>query len=181
MIVELGCLPDTDRRERRRHTARAPHCSARQWTTAVAHTISSTSSSSKECHELPSPPLPPFCPLPPFSPSDLCTTHRHKSVPSRLPMLGPFDPLDSEAISVSLQLLQSLYLGHLDWKVTVRCQELIPVNQVRQAGCSWLDTLIPSWRTASPGFLLTDNILHSFTLSKTFTGQSIVLILDCFS
>ena len=96
-------------------------------------------------------------------------------------MLGPFDPLDSEAISVSLQMLQSLYLGHLDWKVTVRCQELIPVNQVRQAGCSWLDTLIPSWRTASPGFLLTDNILHSFTLSKTFTGQSIVLILDNFS
>ena len=101
--------------------------------------------------------------------------------PLRLLMLGPFDPLDSEAISVSLQLLQSLYLGHLDWKVTVRCQELIPVNQVRQAGCSWLDTLIPSWRTASPGFLLTDNILHSFTLSKTFTGQSIVLIMDCFS
>ena len=101
--------------------------------------------------------------------------------PLRLLMLGPFDPLDSEAISVSLHLLQSLYLGHLDWKVTVRCQELIPVNQVRQAGCSWLDTLIPSWRTASPGFLLTDNILHSFTLSKTFTSQSIVLILDNFS
>ena len=112
---------------------------------------------------------PPFCPLP----ADLCTTHRPKSVPSacRCCLLSIRSTQKPSLCPISLSGQSDIWVALWKWVACdrPRCQELIPVNQERQPACSWLDTLIPSWRTARPSLLINN---HPPTLLLLFFVQT---------